>query len=154
MRGLKIPQQYFVLKGLGGAYAQGGHICGTLWYMYVCVRPRELYVSQLEGCMHTLDSIYVCMCIQHGRCHIFRVHHQVALSQSSALMCFINTSASMKLYSCMTSHPQQLSATTRESNLMMHLKYMMEYSISIQDCHMVYMSVVLESRQTVDALHT
>ena len=29
----------------------------------------------------------------------------------------------------------------------MHLKYMTDqYSISIQDCHMVYMSTILESR--------
>ena len=35
MREIKIPQYEFVLKmqGGGGAYARGGRICGTLWYM-------------------------------------------------------------------------------------------------------------------------
>ena len=33
MRGIKIPQQDFVLKRQGGLMHEGGRICGTLWYM-------------------------------------------------------------------------------------------------------------------------
>ena len=33
MLGIKIPKQDFALKRQGGAYARGGRICGTLWYM-------------------------------------------------------------------------------------------------------------------------
>ena len=33
MRGIKIPQYEFALKMQGGLMRQGGHICGTLWYL-------------------------------------------------------------------------------------------------------------------------
>ena len=32
MRGIKIPQQDFALKMLGGLMREGGRICGTLRY--------------------------------------------------------------------------------------------------------------------------
>ena len=51
MRGIKIPQYEFALKMQGGLMCEGGVFAG-----------------------------HYGMCIQHGRCHIFRVHHQVALS--------------------------------------------------------------------------
>ena len=37
MRRMKIPLQDFAAKMQGGAYAQGGHICGTPWYMILDV---------------------------------------------------------------------------------------------------------------------
>ena len=33
MCGIKIPQYEFALKMQGGLMRQGGHICGTLWYL-------------------------------------------------------------------------------------------------------------------------
>ena len=33
MRGIKIPQQYFVLKRQGGLMREGGRICWTLRYL-------------------------------------------------------------------------------------------------------------------------
>ena len=33
MCGIKIPQYEFALKMQGRLMRQGGHICGTLWYL-------------------------------------------------------------------------------------------------------------------------
>ena len=35
MRGIKIPQQDFALKRQGELMRKGGHICGTLRYIYI-----------------------------------------------------------------------------------------------------------------------
>ena len=35
MHGIKIPLQDFALKCRGGLCTRGGHICGTLWYMFL-----------------------------------------------------------------------------------------------------------------------
>ena len=57
MRGLKIPQQYFVLKGLGGGglCARGGIFAG---HYGICT-----YVSDLESCMfHSYKVVCTCVC--------------------------------------------------------------------------------------------
>ena len=37
MRGIKLPLHDFALKMQGGLMREGGRICGTLRYMYVCM---------------------------------------------------------------------------------------------------------------------
>ena len=62
MRGIKTPQQDFALKMQGGLIRKGGHICGTLRYVYASrghsANANPLFALILEPTNHSWHNNY------------------------------------------------------------------------------------------------